>query len=104
MLIALLVVALISVLLMALSNVVLPLRSLLLRDRRCPRCGAIDSLARSPRRKLDRIVSRMINCRRYKCHACRWKGLLREDVAAPSGTTTAPSTAELPVLREMQKA
>lgn len=80
-------------------KIVLPLRSLLSRERRCPRCGFIDSLTRTPRRRIDRLLARVIDCRRYKCHACRWKGLLRDT----SGVTATPSDAEVPVLPELQE-
>lgn len=80
-------------------KVVVPLRSLLLRRRCCPRCGATHSLTRSPRRKLDRLLSRVIDCRRYKCLTCWWKGLLREIPAEAAY----PINAKLPILMEHQK-
>jgi hypothetical protein len=60
-----------------LSVVALP-RSLLLRNRRCLRCGTDAALNRTHRRFGDRLVGLLVSCRRYRCLRCGWTGLIRD--------------------------
>jgi len=48
----------------------------------CPRCGG--SVARTPRRNLDRLLGLLVSLRRYRCLAfgCQWEGVLRSQPGA----------------------
>lgn len=84
---------------------VLPLRSLLYRQRHCPRCGPGSRMMRIPRHSADRLfIGNLISCRRYRCLGCMWTGLFRE--SAPKGGGALPLTAtdiEIPVFQEADK-
>jgi|GEM_PF-2169393 len=82
---------------------VMPLRSLLVSERRCPRCGITHSLTRIPRLSLDRFVNSVISCRRYQCFGCLWSGLLREKVSRHSRETAFPSDEVVPIFKEVQE-
>ena len=46
-------------------------------DQLCPRCGG--DLRRVPRRSMDRLISILVQVRRYECRSpnCQWQGTLR---------------------------
>jgi hypothetical protein len=43
----------------------------------CPQCGDEEGLIRVRRRFFDRLVSRFVSVRRYKCYYCGWERLIR---------------------------
>jgi hypothetical protein len=59
-------------------------RSIFLRNGDCPRCGPLGALDRTPRRFGDRLIGRLIACRRYQCLACGWEGLIPDGAAKPT--------------------
>lgn len=85
----------------ALSCLALPLRSLRLRERRCPRCGSQSSPRRIPRGLVDRVISLFVGCRRYKCASCLWSGLIRDSATKPTGEPATLSDLEIPVMPEL---
>jgi predicted RNA-binding Zn-ribbon protein involved in translation (DUF1610 family) len=78
-------------LLAAVVSVALVYRSIFVRDYRCPRCGPLGALDRTPRRFGDHLIGRLIACRRYQCLACGWEGLIpdRADRPTDGGRTQA---------------
>lgn len=96
-------VGLIAGLLFAFLRFVVPLRSLLSPHRRCPCCGSETNLTRVPRVRVDRFLGRTVNCRRYRCLACLWSGLLREEKGRSSVSASASSDGEVPAFQDFQE-
>ena len=87
-----------------LAKVVDTVRSLSSRQQRCPRCHNSFSLKRTPRSQFDRFLGRLIESRRYQCLVCRWSGLLREESAPLSAAPSPFTSADLPILHDVQQA
>ena len=52
-------------------------RSLLFSPRgNCPLCKSA-SLLRTPRRRHERWLSHLVECKKFRCPACGWVGMLR---------------------------
>lgn len=79
----------------ALACAIVPHSSLFLRERRCPRCGPRVPLERTSRRFGERMLGRVIACRKYQCRACGWAGLIRDRAAKPAGEAASTSEFEL---------
>jgi predicted RNA-binding Zn-ribbon protein involved in translation (DUF1610 family) len=71
-------------LLAAVVSVAFVYRSIFVRNYRCPRCGPFGALDRTPRRFGDRLIGRLIACRRYQCLACGWEGLIPDKAPRPT--------------------
>jgi hypothetical protein len=70
-------------------------RSLFLRSRRCLRCRSRNNLERVTRTSSERVIGRLVACRRYRCGQCGWIGLIREGVARLANESASPSSGEI---------
>jgi len=60
-------------------------RSLFFRRLRCRRCGPAVPMRRVSRGVVDRLIGKIIACKRYECVPCRWSGLIRNKVVMAAG-------------------
>jgi hypothetical protein len=65
---------------------------------KCPRCGSCTQLRRVQRNLGDRMLSLVIDFRKYRCASCNWTGLFRERAGGAQVRTPGSGEYDSPTL------